>query len=133
MNPKPPLETMSADLSAPSAASLSESEALTAQLRQLEINATNCVRDLSTLVATLHEALRDVNAVASSHVAQLAGASEGLASAVSSSVAAAEALVAQCGALRDKLTQCDSLARTTAEIRRQVTQLDQLVDRLVVK
>ena len=112
---------------------MSESEALNAQLRQLEINATNCVRDLSTLVATLQEALRDVNAVASSHVAQLASSSEGLATAVSTSVAAAEALVAQSAALRHKLAQCDSLARTTAEIRRQVTQLDQLVDRLVAK
>jgi hypothetical protein len=114
-----------------SSTSLSEEEALTVQLRQLEINATNCVRDLSTLVRTLQDALQEVNDVATSHVAQMATTSDSLASSVTASVAAADALMLQCAALRNKLAQCDSLARTTAEIRRQVAQLDLLVDRIV--
>jgi len=117
--------------SSSSSSSLSEEEALTAQLRQLEINATNCVRDLSSMVAALHEALHEVNEVAASHVAQLSTTSDSLTASVTSAVSAADALVLQCGALRAKLAQCDSLSRTTAEIRRQVAQLDQLVDRIV--
>jgi Cu/Ag efflux pump CusA len=102
---------------------------LNAQLQQLEINATNCVRDLASLVSTLDAALREVNGIASEHMAQLSAASDQLASGVEGAVSAADALVLQCGELRNKLAQCDSLARTTAEIRRQVMQLDQLVDR----
>jgi hypothetical protein len=44
---------------------------LNAQLQQLEINATNCVRDLASLVATLDAALREVNGIASEHMSQL--------------------------------------------------------------
>jgi uncharacterized protein YoxC len=108
---------------------MSDAVQLNAHLQQLEINATNCVRDLATLVATLDAALREVNGIASEHMNQLSTASNQLATGVESAVSAADALVEQCVTLRAKLAQCDSLARTTAEIRRQVMQLDQLIDR----
>jgi hypothetical protein len=81
---------------------MTESVQLNAQLQQLEINATNCVRDLATLVATLDAALREVNGIASEHMNQLSASSDQLATGVESAVSAADALG---GAVRDAARQ----------------------------